>query len=278
MLIICSGPDTFRAREKARELERAFREKYDPDGTAVERIAGGKTLVDDLIEKSLTTSLFTPRRFIRVDGLFEALGKARVSALASALAKEPDNVIVVDVEEEPPTASVLKPFEKEVKLIPYDFPALTGAAFFSWCRDQASKLGGVEEGRVKQIAETYEGDGWTAWNELAKSAAGGTFSTHAAELDAYAMADAWLAGQSDRMRPLADDAAASEASRILLQSVRAAARARDGAVEGLHPYVVRKLGRMRLSGVERLLGAAITAHVSARAGLSDEAEASTLLP
>jgi hypothetical protein len=35
MIIVCSGPDTYRAREKARELTAAFREKHDPQGLAV---------------------------------------------------------------------------------------------------------------------------------------------------------------------------------------------------------------------------------------------------
>src|SRR5690349_2995349 len=52
MLIVCHGPDTFRALQKARELELAFKQKYDAHGLSVERLASGKDAVTEIASRA----------------------------------------------------------------------------------------------------------------------------------------------------------------------------------------------------------------------------------
>ena len=93
MLLVCIGPDTFRAQAKARELENAFRQKYDLDGSSIERISPGKDGVDEVIERANTVSLFCPRRFMRTANLLMDCPKAKQTALVQSLTKDPENVI-----------------------------------------------------------------------------------------------------------------------------------------------------------------------------------------
>ena len=59
--------------------------------------------------------------------------------------------------------------------------------------------------------------------------------------------------------------------------MRAALRVRDGAVEGLHPYVVKKMQNNKISSPEKKLASVLRALFLQRAGYADEEEATTLL-
>ena len=174
MLILCIGPDTFRALEKARELEQAFCAKFDTAGTSVERLGSGSTVVDQIIERVNTLSLFTPRRFIRVADLVKTCPKAKQPALVRALLQDPENAIVVSVEAEVPNEVAMKAFAEVPKFVRYDFPIQVGSGFSTWVVTIAEKLGVKDKNAARQIAEVAEGDSWLAWNELLKLAAGGT--------------------------------------------------------------------------------------------------------
>ncbi|MDP3793986.1 MAG: hypothetical protein Q8R07_04530, partial [Candidatus Uhrbacteria bacterium] len=121
MLILCIGPDTFRAQGKARELEEAFKKKYDPSGSSVEHVSFGKKGVDEVMERANTSSLFSSHRFLRTSNLIGECPKNKQAALAKTLARDSDHVIVVSVEDEAPAAVSLEPFEKNVKIIKYAF-------------------------------------------------------------------------------------------------------------------------------------------------------------
>ena len=67
MLLLCTGPDTYRAQQKAHDLERAFIEKYDKQALSVDHLDAGKDAIDEVLRKADSVSLFNPRRFLRID-------------------------------------------------------------------------------------------------------------------------------------------------------------------------------------------------------------------
>lgn len=279
MLLLCIGPDTFRAQAKAQELERAFREKFDPNGSSVETLPAGKDAWAGIMERINTPSLFSPRRFLRTRDLLANLTKAQLESLARALTSDPEQIILVSVEEDQLPAKVSEALSKVPKLISYDFPLLKGESFRQWLQTIAKTLAINNETIVDQIAEAADGDGWLAWNELMKVSAGGqTFlAPSSMEKTIFEQADAFLreVKSFDYLAETESDFGSVAAT--FLSQTRAAIRVRDGATDGLHPFVIKKLQHTPPSPLESSLAVLIQAMISQRSGLGDGTEVLSLI-
>lgn len=274
MLILCIGPDTFRAQEKARELEAAFRKKYDPTGSSVEHISSGKEGVDEVIERAGTISLFSSHRFLRGNNLLGDCPKVKQAVLIRVLVQDPERTIIVSVEDEPPAATTLKPFEKDVKVIKYEFPEQSGAAWMRWIQEMAERLKIEDKQILRRIAEATEGDSWYAWNELLKLAAGGTSHVVRTEEESiYYYADAYLKQNPAWSGIFKDQELTKQALNTFLSQARSALRVRDGATEGLHPYVVKKLGTLPSQNLEERFAHTLLAFFCQRSGYAADDEA-----
>lgn len=279
MLILCCGPDTYRATQRARELEAAFRAKHDPQGSSIERLESGKRVADEVIERSLTVSLFSPMRFLRADGLIEHCAKQKIKALAQALTKDPERVIVVSIEEEKPTNAALKAFADVPKMIVNEYPLLKGKAFFTWIQQSAATLGVTEVSALKALAEACDGDAWLASNELLKLAAGGTSElVRDRVVGAYEAADMFLAEDSSRYRRLMESGGSDRAAYPLFQQAHTSLRVHGGDTQGLPPFVISKVQRTREERAGRVASASILSMMLSRSGLADSEELFTILP
>ncbi len=279
MLILCCGPDTYRATQRARELEAAFRAKHDPSGSSVERLETGKAAADAVIERSLTVSLFSPMRFIRTDGLIEHCPKTKAAPLAQALARDPERVIVVSIEREKPATTGLKPFAGVPKLMVNEYPLLKGKAFADWVAGAGSALGITDAAALASLADACDGDAWLASNELAKLAAGGTSDVvRAHETGAYEIADAFLASDPGRYRALGESGSSERAAHPLFQQASAALRVAAGDTQGLPPFVISKLRHLDERRAASVAGAAMLAMILARSGVADADELVSFLP
>jgi hypothetical protein len=274
MLILCIGPDTFRAQRKANELEKAFREKYDVAGSSVERLPLGKAAADEIVERAHTMSLFTPRRFLRTANLLNELPAAKIKNVTRALSGDQESTIVVSIEEEMPKAKILEEL-KEIKIIKYDFTEERGARFSALVEEWANELMIKDQALIKRVAEVAEGDSWLAWGELSKIAAGGTseLALPSYKRTMFDFADAFLRQESNRYNVLEDQEDSHAFLATFLSGARSFLRARDRATEGLHPYVVKKMMSLRAVQVERALGKALLGHQAVRSGLGSDGEA-----
>lgn len=255
MLILCSGEDSYRALEKARELEAAFKQKYDPTGSSVDRLPSGKEGVEALLVAATGSSLFSTRKFFRVDGILSSCPKGRLDALLKTLDRDVENTIIVTVEEGEATPKSLKPFAALQKFIHYPFASQGPAAFLKWGQEFAKKQGVSDISIVKALADSAGGDSWIFVNELAKWRAGGRpLTTHDAslgmanggrEVTVYDVIDRLLTGRADRWSSVRmfDDANAVMASAVT--QARALLLVRSGYTTGIHPYVAQKFSRMR---------------------------------
>jgi hypothetical protein len=279
MLILCSGEDSYRALEKARELEAAFKQKYDPSGAAVDRLPSGKEGVEALLVAATGGSLFSSRRFFRVDGVISSCPKGRLDALVKTLERDVENTIVVTVEEGEATPKLLKPFTSLQKFIHYPFAPQPPAAFLKWATDHAKKQGVSDVSAVKKIADTSLGDSWVFVNELNKWRAGSGslaalgMTNGTSEVTVYDVIDRLLARRTDRWSAVRsfDDANAVVAS--LITQARSWVLVRSGQTAGVHPYVAQKLARLQSGDPAETYVRLATAFAWSRTGRANADEA-----
>lgn len=276
MIIICSGPDTFRARTKARELVAAFRDKHDPQGLSYETIEGVEG-ASVLLSRLASGSLFAAKKMIRADGCLAKMPLADVSALATRLMKDGDQTIVLTVEEEPPVSKILDAL-KTAPLFHYPFPVQAGAAFKGWVRERAKKVG-IPFSVADAIADYAAGDSWLAVQELSKQAADpknfeGTKDPHAGTV--FEVADAVLS-RSPGWRSKLDDFQDVNSLGVALSQLRSYIKIQDGMTAGIHPYVVKKMRGMKIADAKKRMSEILYAMIASRTSLGDEEEVEGLI-
>lgn len=278
MLILCIGPDTYRAQQKARDLEASFRTKYDASGLNVEMFPADDSVFSFLQSRG-GLGLFAAKRFFRGTGLLEHKKSLLETHIPRVLGGDQEASIVVSVEEEAPDAKVMTFLQTaSVKVVTYVFETLRGREFATWLTDESVRRGmQAERTLIQRIAERYEGDTWGAIQELTKlevhhdstTLVEGAVDTG----DVFAVADAWLRDRSWRgmaMEP-------AEKLRLFPSQARSALRVRDGAVQGLHPFVAKKLRSVDAARAELVEQRAVEVVFAARSGMCSEEEAESLL-
>ncbi len=274
MLIIVSGQDSYRALEKARELERAYCEKYDREGRSVERLPMGADGVEQFLAMTAGGSLFSMRRFIRIDRLVSSCPKAKREAILKSLARDVEMTIVVTLEEGALTAKELKGFSTLPKFYQYDFPTLEQGPFAKWARDHAASIGITDARAVAALIDRSNGDSWHFATECIKVKAGAAIDgDRSRDISVYDVLDSYLM-KTPRRRSLSrlfgDDAGVIAQ---LPNQARSMALVMSGHREGIHPYVAQKLSRMKIDDPSARFAHLVTAFVWSRTGYATPGEA-----
>jgi len=284
MLIACIGPDIHRALEKARELEAAFQQKYDQDGSSCECLhEEGAELIDAVIERANTVSLFTPRRFMRVRDLLKNCPKGRVAALEKALSVDPENVIVVTVESDVPPDATLKIVSAMPKWVRYDFARLDQRAFEVWIRERAAQVKiSLTDEQLAWIVERSNGDSSQASIALLQIAAGVDISTRDSsaaqtvdERSLFEWADAYVK-QDPAWRVALERLGPDSLFYPFLSQLRSYQRVRAGQEAGIPSFVARKLKGIRAVDSEEQFARLLEAMMLQRQGYLQESELPTL--
>jgi hypothetical protein len=278
MLIVVSGEDTYRALERARDLERAYREKYDAEGRSVERLPSGTEGIERLLAATAGGSLFSSRRFIRIDGLVSSCPKAKREGILKSLARDVEMTIILVLEEGTPTVKELKGFSDLPKFFHYDHPLLAPGPFAKWAREYAASAGLSDTKAVSSLIERTNGDSWSFVTECAKLRAGGTLDVdRVKEPTVYDVLDAFLVKSPRRHSLLKsyDDDAGAVAQ--LPNQVRSLALVSAGRRDGIHPFVAQKLSRMRVDDPASTYARLATAFVWSRTGYASPGEALDIL-
>ena len=271
MLLVCVGPDTFHALKKAQELERAYREKYDPSGASIERLSDTKPL--ESIRSRMGGGLFAQRSFIRTTGLVAAWKKADWATAAEVFARDVDGTIVVTLEEElsQDEEAVLQSWPK-AKV--YRHAPLLGAAFLRWAETTAVSEGVLWEAGLEQFAKTIEGDSWSFWNVLPRWKATKTVPDVAdIELSPFVRAEQFL---KEVVRERAYVGAESDVAGLFVQQARQALRVASQVPDARMPvFAQRKWQRLSDDQRQRLVERFVYAQKSCirqRQGLMKEGE------
>ena len=235
MLLVCAGPDTFQAFQKAQELERAYREKYDPQGLSVERLASVGKGLEHLAERLGSVGLFAQRRCVRLTGAVSAWKKAEWERAAKLFARDPEQSIVISVEEELGVEAerLISGWERSRV---YRFPLLSGTAF----QRLAAQLARSQEMEfvpaLQAFAQAVDGDTWAFWNALPRWKATQTLPETAAVAGSpFAKSDRYLLGTS-----LEGCDEGEDLSPFFLQQARQGLRVLAGQPDPKMPAFVQK--------------------------------------
>lgn len=280
MFILCCGPDSYRAIARAKEFELGFKQKYDPEGHSVERLSSGKEGVEEIISKAAGASLFSPRRFLRVDGIVSSCPKSKQHALLEALSRDADSLIVVSVEEVKPPVSTLKLFESLPKILVQEYLFLTDRAFLEWAKTIVKTLGNVDENDALVLAKSCSGDSWRFINELTKLSAGAPINVDSVFADAnvFQLADQIVQGQNQRRFTVDSMELRYQELAGLHQQFVNVLRVRDRDFAGLSPFVINKLQSQKFLYAEASLLAIVKMLLLQRAGYCTEEESKALIP
>jgi hypothetical protein len=274
MLIVCFGEDSFRVLEKARELENAYRMKYDKEGHSIERPAFLLDGIERLLSSASGASLFSERRFVRLDDLITSCPKEKRESVLRALRNDVERMIVVSAERGKLNEKDLKSYRALPKLVLYDHPALSPYQFGRWAQSYALKNGFKDTKRVQRIAAFCQGDSWFFVNEFWKMRAGGDFSeTGAAGTDAYGVVDRFLQKYPTRWSFLRTYGDTEEVMTKAGHQSRMFSLVRSDHTEGVHPYVVKKLSAMKNTDAEERFRSLMTSFIWSRTGMASADEA-----
>jgi DNA polymerase III delta subunit len=251
MLIICAGPDGFRARLKYRDLVDAYRKKYDEKGATIEHLPSDN-LYEILLSKLSNQSLFASKKLLVCEGLFQKLTAKQVSNLRDAIYRDADISVVIDYEEKEPKATAVKSFQ-EKELFIYGHEPAKGSELNKIVKDLCKRYG-VSETLIPSLLQRYQSDLWAIDTALQVLSVmdDGTTTVLGEQIQAdnmYALVDllmmnkmSWL-GQYEQY----------DLNAILNSAVsqmRTWHMAQQGMAKGAHPFVQKKLSAMRIKDAD----------------------------
>jgi len=274
MLIVCSGPDTYSARQKARELQQAFRDKFDPAGYSTEVV---EPELAAILNRLSAPSFFSSKRFLRVDGLLDELKIAELRTLVARLAADNDQTVLVTIENASPNEKVLAECKK-APFFHYPYPLLSGNSFLTWCTKQAERIGATAKD-AQEVARQCEGDAWLAVQELSKRAANPLspiVPIGGEDVSVFEAVDSCVLGRSN-WRAVADQADADQFMITLTSQSRSVIRIHDGETTGIHPFIVKKFSRADIGVGSQMFVRAARSIAATRSGLAQSSEADSLL-
>lgn len=273
MIIVCSGPDTYRAREKTRELVEAFRKKHDPSGLSTE-LAEGITDLKALLSRLSTASIFTRKKMVRADGCLKKLKPAEIKILVSSVKHDSENTILLSLEEkiDPKAMDELK---KE-SFFHYDFKTLGGDKFVKWLIERAATFN-LDRESISRIAAYTDGDAWYAINEMMKNAvlkqdAGQRIGNNESE---FQIADSFLLGVGYRRKIYENENYGIFG--LIYKQLITHIKVNSGQTAGVLPFLVRKMRQIKNSNANQACKKIILALVLSRSGLAKENELDSLL-
>lgn len=175
MLIIAYGDDGFRVQEKVRQLQDAFKKKFDPSGMNFASY-GEKADVGEVMQAVRAAPFMGEKRMVLLRDLIAKSKKGDEEAWAGGLRAVPSSTIMVLWESGEAKAIEKKPLFKELQdaaeLHLYPFPVLEGAALSKWVMERAVAHGGsMPLPAAGELASRVGGDLWQADGEIRKLAA-----------------------------------------------------------------------------------------------------------
>jgi len=183
MIIFLYGEDTFRSRQKLSELKDKFKKDVDSSGDSLVTLDGEKLTLDDLNRASSAPSLFSKRRMIIIDNLFENKNQTMFDAVLEYLKDKlaGDNILVFRDEisglKLPKYKSRLFSFlkkpilkkNKEAKSFVQEFKPLSSIEVTNWIRTEVEKRSGkISLQAATTLSSLLGSDLWQTNNELDK--------------------------------------------------------------------------------------------------------------
>ncbi len=176
MIILTYGDDTFRVKEKVKQLKEAFVKKHDPSGLNVASFSNETTSKLDPAEilQSLCSYPFLGnKRMVIIQDLISITKKADQAQWEEGFARMPDSTIAVLFETIEPKAiekkSLFTSLSKMSEVHTYPFPHLEGVKLIEWITDRVKAHGAtIDRVAVQTLAERVSADLWQMSHEIEK--------------------------------------------------------------------------------------------------------------
>lgn len=208
MIIFLHGDDTFRSREKLRELKQRFLREVDPSGTNLVTIDGTSTTADEIWAAVAAQSFLVRKRMVVVEDLGAQKSNVVREGVTALLARIPEDVILVfwesgsraggkqkisplprrrgsergsgskvrrgGVTSLPAGGDILFPALLKEKYA-QEFAPLDGVALARWVQDRVKVLGvTIDATAARELITMVGSDLWRMHNELEKLMAAAT--------------------------------------------------------------------------------------------------------
>lgn len=172
MLIFIYGDDSFRVREKVREMRARFTEKFDPTGMNLAEFSE-KPQIGAVMQSVQSPAFLGEKRMTIIRDLLVATKKADAKDWVEGFEKTPTANIVIFWETGEPkkveAGEIFKAFKKSADVHLYPFPELTSNELNRWILDRAKSYKMVfEPAALSELALRVGPDLWRMDNELQK--------------------------------------------------------------------------------------------------------------
>jgi len=172
MIIFLYGQDTFRSKEKLRELKNKFIREIDKSGLNLIELDGEKININDFNKAVSTQSFLSKRRMIVIRNIFLAKKAVHGDLLEFLKSKKPDKSgdenIIIFFEAEPDKRTALFKYLNASKF-KEEFKKLENNNLINWITKRVSEKGGKINGQnADYLASKSDGNLWALASEIDK--------------------------------------------------------------------------------------------------------------
>ena len=172
MIIFLYGQDTFRSKEKLRELKNKFIHEIDKSGLNLIELDGEKININDFNKAVSTQSFLSKRRMIVIRNIFLAKKAVHGDLLEFLKSKKPDKSgdenIIIFFEAEPDKRTALFKYLNASKF-KEEFKKLENNNLINWITKRVSEKGGKINGQnADYLASKSDGNLWALASEIDK--------------------------------------------------------------------------------------------------------------
>ena len=277
MLIICTGPDTFQARQKALDLVDAYKQKHVSQGAEIERLES-QTSLQGAISRLSTLGLFATKRLLKYENLLAGITVTQAKQLASAIKADDNQTVVLTYEDKSPTQKILDVFPKD-GLFLYAYEKPKGVELNRWIAGRC-KIYQASPDLIPKLIELHGDNLWAIETSLqcirVLNNAQTLEKTVENDNQAFAVIDLFLKNNPNwRAEAMSEDP--QELLPLLLSQLLNWHKIQSDQAQDVHPFVKKKLGAIRLPKAEELTLDAIRTMYASRNSISQNQEILQLL-
>lgn len=278
MLIICTGPDTFQARQKTLDLLEAYKQKHVAQGGAVIERLETQTSIANAVAKLSTFGLFANKRLLKFENLLAGITPAQTKQLIKALLADGNQTVVLTYEDKSPTQKILDLFSKE-NLFIYAHEKLKGAELNKWIAARC-KYYHINSDLSSKLIELHGDNLWAIESSLQALRVLNNTSTLEKTTESDNQVFAVIEQFFKQSPTWITQAAAQDPQELLpllLSQLLSWHKIKADQAQDVHPFVKKKLGSTKLPRPEELTLEAIRTMFASRNSISQGQEILQLL-
>ena len=181
MIIFLYGPDTFRSRQKLKEIRQNFQNKVDADSSSISVLDGAKIGIKEIAEQINTGSLFVSKRLVIIEDFFNNKQEKIFTELKEYLEKQKladlkeGNVLIFIDGELNTKASPIKAKTKILfnflsgQKLSQEFKRLNNSQLSNFVKEEFVKENRkISSTAIAELIARYQGDLWQISKEIKK--------------------------------------------------------------------------------------------------------------